>query len=370
MTSIEEPNIYVIRRDGRSVARIEVGPEDGGPAVLWRFFEAYGTLLSLDEMVSIEITEDGGAVLDTFVSHGALRSGRSEAVPVFELSTPTLANPKYLEALQFAVSAHAAVAQARKGTDFPYVLHPIRVAALLDRYGYAEHAVVAGFLHDVVEDTEQDLSDVERVFGRRVAALVRAASEPNKSAPWRERKEHTIAYIREDAPRSAFALIAADKLDNARNLMESLADRGEELWASFNAGALEQAWYYGSLAVALASRRSRQPLVRHAISELASLSDGLRRGLPGFDESFFLLDDIIRARFNVRLQSRNRAEVEAARGLGRASCPDCGASGEQLSWFWFTTPPASWAHLTGREGPMGFCDDDCREVEFMLTCMN
>ena len=40
-------------------------------------------------------------------------------MPVFEFATPTLANPKYLEALQFAVSAHAAVGQARKGTVFP-----------------------------------------------------------------------------------------------------------------------------------------------------------------------------------------------------------------------------------------------------------
>jgi guanosine-3',5'-bis(diphosphate) 3'-pyrophosphohydrolase len=361
---------FAIRRNGRKVALIDIGEDDGGPAAIVRFFELYGSPLTLDEKVAIDGAEDGGAVLDTFVSHGRLRPGRTEAVPVFDFDAPIAANQRYLEALEFAVAAHAAVAQARKGTDFPYVIHPIRVAALLSRYGYAEHVVVAGFLHDVVEDTNQELSDVERAFGRRVASLVRAASEPNKEAPWRERKEHTIACVRDGAPRTALSLIAADKLDNARNLVESIDDRGEDLWSSFNAGALEQAWYYGSLAVALASRRSRQPLVRHAVSELASLSDCLRRGLPGFDEGFFRLNEIIRARFNARLQSQNRAEVEAARGLGRASCPDCGGSGEQLSWFWFTTPPASWAHLAGREGPMGFCDRDCREVDFVLTCMN
>ena len=45
------------------------------------------------------------------------------------------ASPLFQEALQFAVSAHASKNQERKGTDFPYVSHPIRVAEILDRFG-------------------------------------------------------------------------------------------------------------------------------------------------------------------------------------------------------------------------------------------
>jgi HD domain-containing protein len=365
-----EPNLYVIWRNNKAVARIEVGPEDGGPAALWRFFELYGAPLSPDEQFTIEITEDGGAVFDAYVPHGALAPGRYEAVPVFELPKATFANPRYLEALQFAVSAHAAVAQARKGTEFPYVVHPIRVAALLDRYGYAEHVVIAGFLHDVVEDTQVELSEVQRVFGRRVSALVQAASEPDREAPWRKRKEHTIAYLRDEAPAAALPLIAADKLDNARSVVDSLADRGEELWAIFNAGPHEQAWYFGSLAVALASRKSRRPLVRQTVAELARLTDHLRRGLPSFEDDFCPLDEIIRARFDGRLQSRKKAELEDAYEMSRARCRECGAGPDMLAWFWFTTPPHGWEHPAGREGPMSFCDRDCRQVDLVLRCIS
>src|SRR5205823_6975744 len=130
--------------------------------------------------------------------------------------------------------------------------------------------------------------------------------------PWRERKEHTIAYIRDGAPTAALPLIAADKLDNARNLVESLTDRGADLWTSFNAGPHEQAWYYASLAVALASRKRLRPLLRHTVTELASLADCLRRTLPDFADGFSL-PKVIQARFDGRIQSRHRQEVEAGR---------------------------------------------------------
>src|SRR5436190_10195206 len=104
LAPLDEPNVYLIRRNKQSVARIEVGPEDGGPAALWRFFEAYGTPLSEEEKFEIEITEDGGAVSDTYIQHGTLSPGRTEAIPVFESLPATPANPRYLEALQFAVS--------------------------------------------------------------------------------------------------------------------------------------------------------------------------------------------------------------------------------------------------------------------------
>jgi hypothetical protein len=98
------------------------------------------------------------------------------------------ANPKYLRAVDYAVRAHGAVRQARKASTFPYVIHPIRVGDLLDRFGYPQYVVVAGVLHDLVEDTEVTAAEIAASFGRRVATLVEAASEPSKLAPWSERE--------------------------------------------------------------------------------------------------------------------------------------------------------------------------------------
>lgn len=47
---------------------------------------------------------------------------------------------------------HGLVEQARRGTQFPYVVHVIRVAEILERFRCGEDVVVAGFLHDKVED--------------------------------------------------------------------------------------------------------------------------------------------------------------------------------------------------------------------------
>lgn len=165
------------------------------------------------------------------------------------------ASPRLLEALDFAVSAHGRARQARRGTAFPYVIHPLRVAEILSRHALEdEELAVAGLLHDTVEDTDVEPAELERRFGKRVARLVAGASEPDKTLSWSERKEHTIEAAR-TAPLDVLTVVAADKLDNVRSLRESLADRGaEETWAYFNAPEPQQRSYYTRLAEVIADR--------------------------------------------------------------------------------------------------------------------
>ncbi|MBK7402819.1 MAG: bifunctional (p)ppGpp synthetase/guanosine-3',5'-bis(diphosphate) 3'-pyrophosphohydrolase, partial [Myxococcales bacterium] len=82
---------------------------------------------------------------------------------------------RYARALGIAARAHRD--QVRKGKDVPYVTHPVHVARILDRHGFSEDLVLAGLLHDVLEDTavsEQELLDA---VGGEVVALVRAVTE-------------------------------------------------------------------------------------------------------------------------------------------------------------------------------------------------
>ena len=102
------------------------------------------------------------------------------------------ANPRFQEALAFAVQAHAAVNQERKGTDFPYVSHSIRVAEILDRFECDEDVVVAGFLHDTIEDANVKADEISVAFGPRVAALVTAASETDKSLELSHGNQRTL----------------------------------------------------------------------------------------------------------------------------------------------------------------------------------
>jgi (p)ppGpp synthase/HD superfamily hydrolase len=173
------------------------------------------------------------------------------------------ANPQYLRALAFAVDRHGRVEQARKGTAFPYVVHVIRVAEILERLPVGEDVVVAGFLHDTVEDAGVTYDELRVEFGGRVATLVEKVSEPDKTLDWRTRKQHTIHRIeREDDP-EALMLKAADMLDNVRSIRETLRAEGEErTWARFRRGRADQHWYYRSLAEAFIAREPTNLLFR------------------------------------------------------------------------------------------------------------
>lgn len=148
------------------------------------------------------------------------------------------------DALSYAVEKHAG--QTRKGKDVPYAVHPIAVGRILHDHGFANEVVAAGFLHDVTEDTDATLADVEHRFGPEVARLVDGASEHDKEASWEERKQHTLDYL-EDAPLDACYVKAADKIDNVRSMRIEYEDTGEELWDKFNRGYDDQTWYHRSV---------------------------------------------------------------------------------------------------------------------------
>ena len=73
------------------------------------------------------------------------------------------------KAVEVATKAHEG--QFRK-TGEPYIVHPLAVKKILEEWGMDEDTVIAGVLHDTVEDTELSLSDIKREFGESVAFLV------------------------------------------------------------------------------------------------------------------------------------------------------------------------------------------------------
>ncbi|MFQ5709934.1 MAG: HD domain-containing protein [bacterium] len=148
-------------------------------------------------------------------------------------------------AIEFAVRAHAG--QYRRGTRVPYIVHPLRVAKLLLDRGCSEEMAVAGVLHDTLEDTPVTSKDLRTHFGEEVARLVEAASEPDKSDTWENRKQHTIETLK-TAPLEVLWLVCADKLDNVRSIREEQTRLGDAVWSKFNRPRDKQKWYYESLA--------------------------------------------------------------------------------------------------------------------------
>ena len=162
-----------------------------------------------------------------------------------ESSTPPLFSARLEAAARFAAVAHRD--QGRKLTGTPYFQHPAAVAWILDRAGFGEDAVIAGLLHDVVEDSGISPEEIAERFGPEVADLVVWCSEVKDDAegrkrPWIDRKRDHLAAL-ENAPVEAKAVVLADKLHNLASIAFDLAG-GADVWSAFNADRERVVWYY------------------------------------------------------------------------------------------------------------------------------
>ncbi|MBD1381262.1 HD domain-containing protein [Metabacillus arenae] len=144
------------------------------------------------------------------------------------------------KAKRFAEIAHSG--QERKLSGEPYFQHLENVALILLKAGFREEVIAAGYLHDAVEDTDTEISHIEKKFGIEVAQLVTANTE-NKNLSWEERKQRTISFVK-TASIEEKAIIAADKLDNINSLEEFYKRHGDSIWSYFNRGRDKQAEYY------------------------------------------------------------------------------------------------------------------------------
>jgi (p)ppGpp synthase/HD superfamily hydrolase len=137
-----------------------------------------------------------------------------------EESIPAAPVQRILAAAKFAAEKHAA--QKRKGAAAePYVNHLIEVAQLIASSSEQLDAnlVMAGFLHDTIEDTGTTAEELEQAFGSDIAALVVELTD-DKSLPKEVRKELQV----EEAPHKsvrAQVIKLADKISNLRSLLTS-----------------------------------------------------------------------------------------------------------------------------------------------------
>ena len=149
-------------------------------------------------------------------------------------------------AIEFAAIKHRG--QVRKGTNIPYIVHPMEVMQILTAEGCAEDVIIAGLLHDTVEDAGVTLEEINRNFGKRVAELVEAESE-DKTKEWEERKQTTLDFLQICEEDEAICCLA-DKLSNITSIAFDCERIGEKVWERFRRGKEQEAWYYRGIAEA------------------------------------------------------------------------------------------------------------------------
>ncbi|MBT3395283.1 bifunctional (p)ppGpp synthetase/guanosine-3',5'-bis(diphosphate) 3'-pyrophosphohydrolase [archaeon] len=158
------------------------------------------------------------------------------------------------KAFEFASKAHGK--QKRRIKKAPYIIHPMDVAIILMKNHAPDKVVIAGLLHDTVEDTKTTIEDIEENFGKEVARLVKNVTEPAKLEKkkifsktqeiWEEKKTHTINFIK-TADKNTKLLSCADKLSNIRSMIEDEKTIKKEIWDNFHAPKEKQKWYYESM---------------------------------------------------------------------------------------------------------------------------
>ena len=123
-------------------------------------------------------------------------------------------------ALAFATLAHGD--QKRKYTGEPYIVHPIEVMEIVKSVPHDDAMLAAALLHDVVEDTDVTIEEIESAFGPDVAELVGFLTDVSKPEDGNRKfrkgldREHSAK-----APARAQTVKLADLISNSRDILKN-----------------------------------------------------------------------------------------------------------------------------------------------------
>jgi|WetSurMetagenome_2_1015567.scaffolds.fasta_scaffold01858_25 (p)ppGpp synthase/HD superfamily hydrolase len=117
----------------------------------------------------------------------------------------------------FATSAHKN--QTRRYTGEPYIVHPQRVAELVQTVTRDDAVIAAAWLHDVVEDTDITLGEINDKFGYEVALLVKAVTNVAVRGNRAERKAQELQRLTVADP-NAKTIKLADMIDNIPSIVQ------------------------------------------------------------------------------------------------------------------------------------------------------
>jgi (p)ppGpp synthase/HD superfamily hydrolase len=164
-------------------------------------------------------------------------------------------------AIALAMRAHES--QVRKGDgQLPYVVHPVTVALILSRYTGDEDTIIAGLLHDTLEDTLVTAEEIERAFGEKVRDAVLDVTEPDlPGLSWETRKARYLRRL-QAAPRPSLLVAGADKIANLISMIAAHAASGDALWERFHAPPGMKLAFYRQVHTLIRASWSSCPLLQ------------------------------------------------------------------------------------------------------------
>ena len=121
---------------------------------------------------------------------------------------------KYWKALTYATQNHGL--KLRKDGKTPYIVHPLRITAILRAAGFSEYKdedlMIAALFHDLVEDTDVSLDDIINYFGEKISLIVGELSKPKNGS-----KEDWLKIFNKFS-KEAQIIKMADRIDNLMDM--------------------------------------------------------------------------------------------------------------------------------------------------------
>jgi (p)ppGpp synthase/HD superfamily hydrolase len=200
--------------------------------------------------------------------------GEPSRIPI-----PLIYSGRVRNALRLAELSHRGM--TRKSGDHPYLLHLVAVGQLLAASSVDDDLLCAGYLHDVVEDTEVTLMEIEDEFGSRVAALVGAVTNPQGGA--KEERSRLVREAMHEAPIEVCVLKGADLITNMTDLVLDQREHGLEHFSElFGERAVGKIEHYLELAEILRERLADDGGYPLLVDYLRERSQQLGRMLKDF----------------------------------------------------------------------------------------
>jgi (p)ppGpp synthase/HD superfamily hydrolase len=185
--------------------------------------------------------------------------------------------PRIRAAIRFSIKTHELdQKQKRKNKDAAYITHPLTVGLILAKVGANEDTIIAGILHDTIEDSvpEKKVTRemIKDMFEENVAVLVQSVTE-DAELSWEENKAGMLSRVKKYS-HDSLLVKSADLISNGTELMDDYREFGENIFANFERPKDIRNNHYIHMVEAVISRWPESPLaedLRSAREEMMRL---------------------------------------------------------------------------------------------------
>lgn len=144
---------------------------------------------------------------------------------------------KILKAIKFSAKTHNHYQQQlRKGKKIPYITHPLTVGIILSLAKSPEDTIIAGILHDTIEDSVPDYKVTAEMiterFGGNVSDLVLSVTEQNRKLSWEDRRKEALDHI-SNFSNDSVLIKSADIISNVSEIYDDSCKKSNKTFERF-----------------------------------------------------------------------------------------------------------------------------------------